>query len=55
MVDPKKCVGCCTCANICPVGAISMVNGKAHIDQNICIKCHSCENVCPMRAIKIKD
>lgn len=53
MVNEKTCIGCGTCVNICPVGAISMVNGKAHIDNEVCIKCGSCEGVCPVGAIKI--
>ena len=54
MVDKSKCIGCGTCVNICPVGAISFVYGKAFIDKDLCIKCHSCENACPMNAIKIQ-
>ncbi len=54
MVDKNTCIGCCTCVNICPVGAISLKNGKAEIDPNICIKCGSCEGVCPVGAIKIE-
>ena len=55
MVDPKKCIGCGTCVNMCPVGAISFgENGKATIDPDICIKCGTCEVVCPVEAIVIK-
>ena len=53
MVNKDMCVGCGTCVNICPVGAIKFVDGKAQIDKDVCIKCHSCENACPMGAIKI--
>ncbi len=55
MVDPKKCIACGACVNVCPVGAISFVKGKAFIDKEICIKCHTCENICPVMAIKIND
>ena len=54
MVDENKCIGCGACEGICPVGAISMVNGKSHIDEDKCIKCGSCENMCPLEAITIK-
>ncbi len=54
MVNQKQCIGCGTCVNICPVGAISLKNGKAVIDPNVCIKCCSCEGVCPVSAIKIE-
>ena len=56
MVDQKKCIGCGTCVEICPVGAISFSDeGKAVIDASKCIKCHSCESICPVEAIKIED
>ncbi len=32
-VNPEKCVGCGACINICPVGAISLKNGRSVIDQ----------------------
>ena len=53
MVDPKKCIACGTCINMCPVEAISFKDGKAWIDPNKCIKCGTCEAVCPVNAIKI--
>jgi Fe-S-cluster-containing hydrogenase component 2 len=51
-VDKKKCVGCGACVNICPVGAISMENGKAVIDQNKCTHCGKCFDACPNGAIR---
>lgn len=54
MVDKNKCIGCGTCVQLCPVGAISFdEDGKAVIDPNICIKCGTCEASCPVQAIKI--
>ena len=53
MVDKDKCIGCGTCVAICPVEAISFVDGKAKIDRNKCIHCGSCEASCPVRAIKL--
>ena len=54
MVDPKKCISCGTCINMCQVESISFKDGKAWIDPNICIKCGTCEAVCPVNAIKIE-
>ena len=55
MVDPKKCIGCGTCVNMCPVEAISFdKDGRAIINQDLCIKCGTCEAVCPVSAITIK-
>ena len=53
MIDQNTCIGCGVCVNICPVGAISLKNGKAVIDPQVCIKCGSCEGSCPVSAIKI--
>ena len=54
MIDQDKCIGCGTCVQLCPVGAISFnEEGKAVIDPNKCIKCGTCEASCPVNAIKI--
>lgn len=47
------CQGCLEhpCTEICPKGAISIVNGKSVIDQDKCIKCGMCQNACPYNAI----
>lgn len=55
MIDQKKCIGCGTCIEMCPVNAISFnEDGKAVINKDICIKCGTCEAVCPVNAIEIK-
>ena len=46
VVDKGACVGCETCVGTCPVEAISMVDGKAFVDES-CIECGSCEAACP--------
>ena len=47
------CKGCVAraCATNCPKNAISFVNGKAFIDQDLCIKCGRCVTTCPYNAI----
>lgn len=40
-----------SCIKSCPKGAISIVNGKSHIDQSKCIKCGKCKAACPYDAI----
>ena len=40
---------------VCPVGAITIVDGKSQIDPEKCIKCHTCEGICPVEAIKIEE
>ena len=51
------CQGCLAhpCQEVCPKGAISMVNGKSYIDQEKCIKCGKCKSVCPYDAISKKE
>ena len=34
-----RCIGCQICVAECPVGAIEMVDGVAHIDPQVCIAC----------------
>jgi len=60
-VDSKKCISCRLCVKNCPVGAISMQNGKAVIDTEKCIQCGICANGsgkkwkgCPVGAIDKK-
>lgn len=55
LVNEEKCIGCGKCIPFCPVGAISLENKKAIIDQGQCLECGDCirnEVIgCPTRAI----
>ena len=51
VVDRNKCIGCGICVQNCPVGAISLVDGKAEIDRGRCVECGTCARVCPRGAI----
>ena len=49
-VDESKCVGCKACMKIgCP--AISIVGGKAKIDNTLCVGCGVCEQLCKVGAL----
>ena len=48
-VDTDKCVGCKNCMKIgCP--AISIRQGKAHVDNTLCVGCGVCEQLCGVKA-----
>ena len=50
-VDEDKCVGCKSCMRIgCP--AISIVDGKAKIDNTLCVGCGVCQQLCKPGALK---
>ena len=46
------CVSCGACESQCPVGAISMGDGKFEIDADKCIDCGSCSGACPTGSIE---
>ena len=50
-VDTAKCVGCKSCMRIgCP--ALSMKNGKAHVDETLCVGCGVCTQLCRFSAFE---
>ena len=46
----ENCSACGACEMNCPVGAISMGDGKMEIDPEKCIGCGACASVCPVGA-----
>lgn len=45
-----ECISCGSCADNCPVNAISAGDDKYVIDADTCISCGSCASVCPVGA-----
>lgn len=47
------CQGCLAhpCAEVCPKGAVTVSEGRSHIDQSKCIKCGKCIEACPYGAV----
>lgn len=48
------CIGCSACADICPVDAVTMVDGLPEVDTDWCIGCGVCAVTCPADVISIR-
>lgn len=47
------CMGFGDCAAVCPVQAICLKDGIAHVDSSVCIGCGKCEKACPKHIISL--
>lgn len=56
-INREKCIGCGKCLKFCTVGAISLTNRKAVIDDDKCVECGVCYRlgVCEFGAIYLED
>lgn len=58
VIDRERCTGCGLCIEVCPTGAITLVDNRAEVDVNLCDGCASldaksaqqCIELCPMEA-----
>jgi len=49
--DQSKCVGDRICENVCPTGAIRVIEKKAVVDSRKCAACLKCMDICPEGAV----
>lgn len=51
-IDKGKCTACGSCADVCPVDAIT-IKDIAVVDEDTCIECGTCVGECPVEAIEL--
>ena len=49
----SRCIGCKTCLEVCPNGALSSEQDGILIDRSICQGCGSCAGECPSNALEL--
>lgn len=53
-IDKDKCIGCGACIDVCPFGALTLVDDLAVVNDK-CTACGTCLDVCPVNALSLPD
>ena len=51
VIHTECCDGCGACIEVCPTGALYLVDGKVTVDGTLCRDCQTCIAACPTEAI----
>ena len=51
-LDVARCTGCGACVEVCPTGALTLVEGRACLDDALCRGCEACIQACPVGALQ---
>ena len=53
-IDHTVCTACGRCVQVCPQGAVRLVNNTANVDRDTCTGCGLCVTECPKMAISLQ-
>jgi formate hydrogenlyase subunit 6/NADH:ubiquinone oxidoreductase subunit I len=53
IIMSNRCVGCQICKQVCPIGNIEVIDGKAKRKNKVCDFCLACVHHCPFQAIDL--
>lgn len=53
--NKARCRDCYRCVRVCPVKAIRISDGQAHVDASRCVVCGTCVRECPQKAKQVRN
>ncbi len=53
-INKEECIGCGACIEVCPFGALTLVNDIVEVDEQ-CTACGACLDLCPVDALSLPE